>query len=110
MNAFVAVFLPLMLAYGTAFLWCIDRWNAPTEYFAHCWLVPIVAVAVVYARRSQWRTAAAAPDRRGLWLLVPALLLHLFGLDHTKLAYHYNGQEQKLTDTNPARVVKELLA
>jgi len=39
-----------------------------------------------------------------------ATLLHLFGLDHAKLTYHYNGQEQKLTDTRPARVVKELLA
>jgi uncharacterized protein (DUF1501 family) len=39
-----------------------------------------------------------------------ATLLHLFGLDHTKLTYHYNGQEQKLTDTKPARVVNELLA
>jgi uncharacterized protein (DUF1501 family) len=39
-----------------------------------------------------------------------ATLLHLFGLDHAKLAYHYNGQEQKLTDTRPCRVVKELLA
>jgi hypothetical protein len=39
-----------------------------------------------------------------------ATLLHLFGLDHTRLVYHYNGQEQKLTDNRPARVVSELLA
>jgi hypothetical protein len=39
-----------------------------------------------------------------------ATLLHLFGMDHTRLAYQYNGQEQKLTDSRPARVVEELLA
>ncbi len=39
-----------------------------------------------------------------------ATLLHLFGMDHTQLAYQYNGQEQKLTDNRPARVVQELLA
>ena len=39
-----------------------------------------------------------------------ATLLHLFGLDHNQLAYHYNGQEQKLTDNRPCRVVKEMLA
>jgi hypothetical protein len=39
-----------------------------------------------------------------------ATLLHLFGMDHGKLAYHYNGQEQKLTDNRPCRVVDELLA
>jgi len=38
-----------------------------------------------------------------------ATLLHLFGLDHTKLLYHHNGQEQRLTDNKPARVVKEIL-
>ena len=39
-----------------------------------------------------------------------ATLLHLFGLDHKQLVYHYNGQEQKLTDNQPCRVVSELLA
>ena len=39
-----------------------------------------------------------------------ATLLHLFGLDYNRLTYHYNGQEQKLTDNRPCRVVTELLA
>jgi len=38
-----------------------------------------------------------------------ATLLHLFGLDHTRVAFHYNGQDQKLTDNKPARIVTELL-
>ena len=38
-----------------------------------------------------------------------ATLLHLFGMDHAKLAYHYNGQEQKLTDGRPSRVVSDIL-
>ncbi len=39
-----------------------------------------------------------------------ATLMHLFGMNHDKLVYHYNGQEQKLTDNRPARIVQELLA
>lgn len=39
-----------------------------------------------------------------------ATLMHLFGMDHNKLSYHYNGQEQKLTDNRPSRVVQEILA
>ncbi|MFO0906134.1 MAG: DUF1501 domain-containing protein [Pirellulales bacterium] len=39
-----------------------------------------------------------------------ATLLHLFGLDHTQLVYHHNGQEQRLTDGRPARIVQEVLA
>ncbi len=39
-----------------------------------------------------------------------ATLLHLFGMDHNKLAFYYNAQEQKITDNRPCRVVSELLA
>jgi hypothetical protein len=38
-----------------------------------------------------------------------ATVLHLLGLDHTRLAYHANGRAQKLTDGRPARVVGEIL-
>jgi hypothetical protein len=39
-----------------------------------------------------------------------ATLLHLFGLDAQKLVYKRNAVEQTLTDNQPSRVVKELLA
>lgn len=39
-----------------------------------------------------------------------ATLLHLFGMDHNKLIYHHNGQEQKIADNRPCRVVHEILA
>jgi Protein of unknown function (DUF1501) len=39
-----------------------------------------------------------------------ATLLHLFGIDHARLTYHYNGLEQSLTDKRPCRVVSEILA
>jgi hypothetical protein len=38
-----------------------------------------------------------------------ATILHLLGLDHTKLVYHSNGREQRLTDGRTARVVNEIL-
>jgi Protein of unknown function (DUF1501) len=38
-----------------------------------------------------------------------ATILHLLGLDHSKLAYFRNGRAQLLTDGRPARVVKEIL-
>ncbi|HEX5052536.1 MAG TPA: EpsI family protein [Planctomycetota bacterium] len=79
MRAFVAVFLPLFVAYAVTLQWCMDRWNAPTQYFEHCWLVPLVAAVVIWYRREQWRLQPAAPDLRGLWLLGPGLLMHLAG-------------------------------
>jgi hypothetical protein len=38
-----------------------------------------------------------------------ATLLHLFGIDHTQLVYHHNGQQQRLTDGRACRVVHEIL-
>jgi uncharacterized protein (DUF1501 family) len=39
-----------------------------------------------------------------------ATLLHLLGVDHHALTYFQNGREERLTDTEGCRVVKELLA
>lgn len=79
MKIWGAIFLPLLCAYALALQWCYDRWNAPTEYFTHCWLVPFVALVVVWMRRRDWQKRPRATDLRGLWLLVPGLLLHLVG-------------------------------
>jgi hypothetical protein len=39
-----------------------------------------------------------------------ATLLHLFGLDHQELLFQRNGQDEKLTDGRPCRIVREILA
>jgi len=39
-----------------------------------------------------------------------ATLLHLFGLDHGRLAFLAGGREQRLTSAQPCRIVEELLA
>ena len=41
---------------------------------------------------------------------VHATVLHLMGIDHTKLVYRHRGLDQKLTGVEPARVVREVLA
>ena len=38
-----------------------------------------------------------------------ATILHLFGLDHTRLTYRFQGRDFRLTDTS-GNVVKQLLA
>ena len=39
-----------------------------------------------------------------------ATLLHQFGLDHRNLLYHYNGQEQVITNGRPSRVITDILS
>jgi exosortase len=76
---FVLVFLPLLVAYAPTWWWCMQRWSAETQYFAHGWLVPLVGAAVVWRTHPRWRAAARRTDARGWWLLGPGLLLHLLG-------------------------------
>jgi hypothetical protein len=38
-----------------------------------------------------------------------ATILHLFGLDHTKLTYRFNGRDYRLTDVS-GTVVRNVLA
>ena len=38
-----------------------------------------------------------------------ATVLHLFGLDHTRLAYQSSGRAQRLVEGDKARIVKEIL-
>jgi hypothetical protein len=38
-----------------------------------------------------------------------ATLLHILGMDHENLAYFHNGLDERLTGTEPARVVSEIL-
>jgi len=39
-----------------------------------------------------------------------ATMLHLFGIDHSRLTYRFQGLDLKLTGVEPCRVVKEILA
>jgi len=39
-----------------------------------------------------------------------ATILHLYGLDHERFSYRYQGLDQKLTGVLPAQVVREILA
>ena len=38
-----------------------------------------------------------------------ATMLHLLGLDHTKLTYQHHGRDERLTDVYQPRVLRELL-
>jgi uncharacterized protein (DUF1501 family) len=39
-----------------------------------------------------------------------ATMLHLLGIDHTRLTFPFQGLQQKLTGVEPSRVVKEIIA
>ena len=79
MRLLLLIWLPLAIAYGVTMAWVVDRWNAPTQYYQHGWLLPLVAAFVIVSRRDRWSRSMARTDLRAFWLLVPGLLLHLAG-------------------------------
>ena len=51
----------------------------PHEDLSHGWLVPLVSGYVIWRERARLRAVAAAPDGRGLWMLLGCLLLFWLG-------------------------------
>ena len=39
-----------------------------------------------------------------------ATILHLLGVDHTRLTFRFQGLDQRLTGVEPAHVIKDLFA
>ena len=75
----MAIFLPLVLAFATALMWCWQLWMVDDGYFAHGVLIPFVVGFVIWIRRDRWRRETARVDARGWWLLGPGLFVHMCG-------------------------------
>jgi exosortase len=76
LKRFALFVLPLLVAYGATLVWVWDSWMLPESYYAHGPLVPAVAAAVVWQRRTIMSARPLAFDGRGWWLLGPALAMH----------------------------------
>jgi len=69
----------LIVAYGWTARRTYIRWTGENSYYTHGFLIPLVAVVLLYLRRGALKEEAAArcPSRLGLLLLIPSLVLHL---------------------------------
>ncbi len=56
--------------------WMEERFTAPDSFYSHGWLVPLASVWLAWQRRDALSRTALTPSWRGLFLLVPSLLLH----------------------------------
>ncbi len=75
----LAVFLPLLIAYGSTWPWLWSSWNFREAYYAHGPLVVGLALLAVLASRAKLAALPSDVDPRGWYLLGPGLLLHLAG-------------------------------
>ena len=79
MRVFIAVFLPLIIAYASALLWVWDLWWLPESYYSHGPLLPLLAAALLWRWRPRWSRCPSVVDAAGWWLLAPGLLMHAIG-------------------------------
>ena len=71
--AFAALFWP-------TFGWMAERFNAPDSFYSHGWLAPLASGWLVWQRRERLARARLSPSFQGLWLLVPAVALHVMAV------------------------------
>ena len=71
-------------------VWMNFRFFEENSYYGHGWLIPAAIVFLIYRRREEMLAVPARPSRFGLFLLFPALALHLlaqlFGINFLSAA------------------------
>jgi exosortase len=77
---FAGLFLLTGLAYAYTWYWLYRRWSAPDSLFAHGFLIPFVFLWLLGRRRERFERLDPVPDYRGLFLILPALCLHLLAM------------------------------
>jgi len=75
----LAVFLPLVVAYGDTLKWIWDRWMWKDSYYSHGPILPFLAAFVIYTRYHKIVALPAKVDLRAWWLLGAGLFLLLLG-------------------------------
>lgn len=72
-----SVLIALLLAalFWWTFSWMVFRWDQAGSYYSHGWLILPVSVYLLYRRRSELAACPRQFCARGLYLLVPSLLL-----------------------------------
>jgi len=73
----------LLLAYWPTAVWMKVRFLEADTYYSHGFLVPLVFLFLIWNKRKELKACKIAPLNSGLFLLIPALLMHL-------IAYRWN--------------------
>jgi exosortase len=64
----------------SALMWMISRWEFAGEDMSHAWLIPLVSLWALWHRRASLLNVRYSMDRRGLFVVVMALLMYSAGL------------------------------
>lgn len=73
LGAWVVVF---SLAFWPTFVWMAERFDAQDSFYSHGWLIPLASAWLIWRERSRLNRPAWQGSYHGLFVLLPALLLH----------------------------------
>lgn len=57
--------------------WMVTRWEQPGSYYSHGWLIPPIALGLLYVRRKRLAAIPCSPFAPGVLILAASLLVHL---------------------------------
>ncbi|MEQ8765239.1 MAG: exosortase/archaeosortase family protein [Planctomycetota bacterium] len=66
--------------YAETFYWMVDRWLAPSSYYSHGFIVPLVSIWMVWKERQKLAALPLAPSVWGWLFLATGLGVHLVSL------------------------------
>jgi exosortase len=66
-----------LLAYLPTINWMIGRWNEKESYYSHGFLVPLIALFIIWQKRNDLGKTKIAGNILGLWIITACLLVHI---------------------------------
>jgi exosortase len=66
-----------LIAYIPTINWMIGRWNEKESYYSHGFLVPLIALFIIWQKRDALSKTKVAGRILGLWIVAACLIVHV---------------------------------
>jgi len=74
---FAAAMGLLLIAYLPTIAWMVDRWSAKESYYSHGFLIPVIALYVIWKRREVLSKIKIDGTIAGIWIVAVSLFIHI---------------------------------
>lgn len=74
---FASCLVLALIAYIPTINWMIGRWNEAESYYSHGFLIPLIALFIIWQKRDVLARVRVAGNMLGLWIIMGCLLVHI---------------------------------
>jgi len=67
----------LLAAYVPTIMWMIDRWFAKESYYSHGFLIPLIALFIIWQRKDALSKVRISGSLAGLWIIAISLCINI---------------------------------